>query len=48
MTKTLLFRMTLKTYNKIRKEFYARKNETSAEYFERLSEYLEKKNEKTI
>jgi hypothetical protein len=39
--KTLTFRMNLRTYRKIRRLFYARKDETTAEYFERLSEYLE-------
>ena len=44
--KTITIRMSLKTLRRFRREFYARKDETAADYFERLSKYLEESNDK--
>jgi predicted DNA-binding protein len=38
---TFTFRMNLETYRRIRKYFKCKYGETSAEYFKRLSEWLE-------
>jgi hypothetical protein len=43
MTETILKRMLLSSWNKIRICFYARKGESAAHYFERLSKHLEEK-----
>lgn len=38
---TKTFRMTLKTYKRIKSVFPAKRNELAADYFERLVEYME-------
>ena len=38
---TICVRMTLGTFNRIKRSFYPRMDETAAEYFSRLSIYLQ-------
>lgn len=40
MTKDKLIGMTLRTYNRFRRNFKAKKKETVEDYFERLSKYI--------
>lgn len=42
--KTILLRMTLKTYKRLRRNFKAKRKESAASYFERLSKYIEMDN----
>jgi len=41
-----IIRMSLTTYNKIRRNFYHRKNESVENYFRRLAKHLEELREK--
>jgi len=39
--KTITLRMTLKTYKRLRRNFKAKRKESAASYFERLSKHIE-------
>ena len=41
MKQTIVMRIQLSSLRKIRRIFYARKDETASSYFERLSEHME-------